>query len=64
MKNNSILSLSAMDVEARFAEINALQPEFLTNNDLEAIAKANAENPDDTISLDDYKLQREQKGTS
>ena len=60
MKNN--ITNSAIEIEARFAEINALEPEIPTNGDLEAIAKAKAENADDTVSLEDYKLQREYSG--
>ena len=51
--------LTAAEMEARFAEINALDPETPTEDDLAAIAKANAENPEDTISLEEYKAQRE-----
>ena len=61
MKNNTSAN-STIDIETRFAEINALEPETPTNEDLEAIAKANAENADDTMSLEDYKLQREYSG--
>ena len=50
------------DIEARFAEINRLEPEAPTQEDLEAIAKANAENPEETVSLEDYKSQREYSG--
>ena len=55
-------SFSSTDLEARFAEINALEPEEPTASDLAAIAKANAERPEDTVSLEDYKLQREYSG--
>ena len=51
-----------MDIEARFAEINAMEPEAPTKEDLEAIAKAKAENPEETVSLEAYKLQREFSG--
>ena len=60
MKNETLKSMT--DIEARFAEINALAPEEPTDEDLEAIAKANAENADETVSLEDYKLQREYSG--
>ena len=53
---------TAAEMEARFAEINALDPETPTEDDLTAIAKANAENPEDTISLEEYKAQREYSG--
>lgn len=51
-----------IDIEARFAEINALEPESPTQEDLEAIERARSESPDDTVSLKDYKLQREYSG--
>ena len=49
-------------MEARFAEINALEPEAPTQDDLDAIARANAESPDDTVTLEEYKAQREYSG--
>lgn len=58
MKKNE----SRIDVEARFAEINALEPETPTEEDLDAITRARAEAPEETISLQDYKLQREYSG--
>ena len=61
MKNETAAD-PAINIEARFAEINALEPETPTKEDLEAIAKASAENPEDTVSLEDYKLQREYSG--
>ena len=60
MKNKTMNP--SIDMEARFAEINALEPESPTDEDLEAIAIARAESADDAISLDDYKLQREYSG--
>ena len=60
MKSKTTTSIS--DVEARFAEINALEPEEPTEEDLEAIARANAERPDETVTLEAYKLQREYSG--
>ena len=51
--------LTASEIEARFSEINALAPETPTQDDLDAIARAGAENPKDTITLEKYKtLQR------
>ena len=58
MKKN----LTASEMEARFAEINALEPEAPTQDDLDAIARANAESPDDTVTLEEYKAQREYSG--
>ena len=51
--------LTASEIETRFLEINALVPETPTQDDLGAIARAGAENPKDTITLEEYKaLQR------
>ena len=50
------------EIEARLAEIDALEAETPTKEDLAAIAAADAENPDDTISLEEYKVQREYSG--
>ena len=58
MKKN----ITASEMEARFAEINALEPEAPTQDDLDAIARANAESPDDTVTLEEYKAQREYSG--
>ena len=52
MKNKSS---AGFDIEARFAEINALEPEVPTKEDLEAIEKAMAENPDNTVTLEEWK---------
>ncbi|MBR4703956.1 MAG: toxin-antitoxin system HicB family antitoxin [Oscillospiraceae bacterium] len=53
---------TAMDLNARFAEINGLEPENPTKEDLEAIARAASEDPEDTITLEEYKQQREYSG--
>ena len=53
---------AASDIEARFAEINALESEVPTQDDLDAIARANAEDPEDTVTLESYKEQREYSG--
>ena len=58
MKND----LTPSEIEARFAEINALDPETPTKEDLDAIAEARKESPEDTISLEEYKAQREYSG--
>lgn len=50
-------------VEARFAEIDAKEPESPTQEDLEAIAKAKAESADDTVTLEDYRASK-RKGTN
>ena len=47
------------EIEACFSEINALAPEAPILDDLDAIARADAESPKDTIALEVYKaLQR------
>ena len=53
---------AASDIEARFVAINALEPEVPTQDDLDAIARANAEDPEDTVTLEAYKEQREYSG--
>ena len=54
--------LTTSEIEARFAEINALEPETPTQDDLDAIARASAERPEDTVTLEEYKAQREYSG--
>ena len=58
MKKN----ITTSEIEARFAEINALEPETPTQDDLDAIARASAESPEDTVTLEEYKAQREYSG--
>jgi predicted HicB family RNase H-like nuclease len=62
MKKSSKTISSTADLEARFVEINAQEPEEPTKEDLEAIAKATAESPEENVSLEEYKLQREYSG--
>ena len=57
-----IKDLSSAEIEARFAQINALEPEEPTEADLEAIQRAKEEDPEETISLEEYKAQREYSG--
>ena len=54
--------ITTSETEARFAEINALEPETPTQDDLDAIARASAESPEDTVTLEEYKAQREYSG--
>jgi len=54
--------ITTSEIEARFAEINALEPETPTQDDLDAIARASAESPEDTVTLEEYKAQREYSG--
>ena len=54
--------LTTSEIEARFAEINALEPEVPTQDDLDAIARASAESPEDAVTLEEYKAQREYSG--
>ena len=50
------------DIERRFEAINALKPEEPTETDLLAIEKAEREDADDAISLEEYKATREYSG--
>lgn len=54
--------LSLDEIEARFAEIDAGETEEPTVEDLEAFAAADAEDPADTVTLDEYKARREYSG--
>lgn len=47
--------LTTSEIEARFSEINALTPEVSAQGDLDTIARANVENPEDTVTLAEYK---------
>ena len=54
--------LTQEEIESRFAQINALTPEEPTEADLEALKAADAEDPADTLTLEEYKTQREYSG--
>ncbi|MBE6032533.1 MAG: toxin-antitoxin system HicB family antitoxin [Clostridiales bacterium] len=54
--------ISPEELERRLDEINAREPEEPTKEDLEAIAKAEEEDPSDTISLKEFKAQKEYSG--
>lgn len=54
--------LSLDEIEARFAEIDAGETEEPTAEDLDAFAAADAEDPMDTVTLDEYKARREYSG--
>lgn len=54
--------LSLDEIQARFAEIDAKETEEPTAKDLSAFAAADAENPADTITLDEDKTRREYSG--
>lgn len=54
--------LTQEEIERRFAEINAQVPEEPTAEDLAAIAEAAAEDPTDTITLEEFRAQREYSG--
>ena len=49
--------LSMEELQKRLAEIDAREPEEPTAEDLAAIAEADAEDPADTITLEEYKAQ-------
>lgn len=54
--------LSLEEIEKRFAEIDAGEPEEPTAEELAAFAKADAEDPAETVTLEAYKQQREYSG--
>lgn len=54
--------LSMDEIEARFAEIDAGETEEPTAEDLVAFTAADAEDPADTITLEEYKARREYSG--
>lgn len=55
-------SLTLEELEKRRAVIDAKQTEEPTAQDLAAFAEADAEDPSDAITLEDYKTQREYSG--
>lgn len=54
--------LSLDEIEKRFAEIDAGETEEPTAEDLAAFAAADAEDPADTVTLEEYKARREYSG--
>lgn len=54
--------LSLDEIETRFAGVDAGKAEEATAEDLAAFAAADAENPADTVTLDEYKARREYSG--
>ncbi len=54
--------LTPEEIEKRFAEINARETEEPTAEDLAAFAEADAEDPAETITLSEYRAQREYSG--
>lgn len=54
--------LTEDEIKKRIAEIEAREPEEPTPEDLAAFAEADAEDPADTITLEDYKAKREYSG--
>ena len=50
------------DFEKRIAAIDAREPEQATPEDIAAFAAADAEDPADAITLDEYKAQKEYSG--
>lgn len=54
--------LTPKEIEKRFEEINAREPEEPTKEDLEAFAKADLESAEDEITLEEYKTQKEYSG--
>lgn len=54
--------LTPKEIEKRFEEINAREPEEPTKEDLEAFTKADLESAEDEITLEEYKAQKEYSG--
>lgn len=54
--------LTADEIEKRLAEIDVREPEEPTSADLAAFAEAEAEDPAETITLEEYRAQREYSG--
>ena len=54
--------LTADEIEKRLAEIDAREPEEPTSADLAAFAEAEAEDPAETITLEEYRAEREYSG--
>ena len=54
--------LTADEIEKQLAEIDAREPEEPTSADLAAFAEAEAEDPAETITLEEYRAQREYSG--
>lgn len=54
--------LSLDEIEKRFAEIDAGEMEDPTPEDLAAFEAADAEDPADTVTLEEYKARREYSG--
>ena len=55
-------SLTPEELEKKRAEIDSRPPEEPTAGDLAALAEADAEDPAATLSLEEYKAQREYSG--
>lgn len=51
--------LTAAEIEARFAEINAKEPETITPEEEASLAKAEAMDDGSTVSLDEFKASLE-----
>lgn len=52
--------LTAAEIEARFAEINAKEPETITPEEEASLAKAEAMDDGSTVSLDEFKASLEE----
>jgi predicted HicB family RNase H-like nuclease len=55
-------ALTLEELEKRQAKIDAREPEEPTPEDLAAFAEADAEDPADAITLEEFKAQREYSG--
>ena len=54
--------LTPEEIEKKFAEINARESEEPTAEDLAAFAEADAEDPSEAITLEEYRAQKEYSG--
>ena len=54
--------LTAEELQKRLAEIEKREPEVPTPEDLAAMAEADAEDPAGTVTLEEYRNQREYSG--
>ena len=54
--------LTNAEIKERFAKIDAREPEEPTAEDLAAFAEAEAEDPAEAVTLEEYRTQRDYSG--
>lgn len=54
--------LTPEEIEKRLSEINMKEPEEPSKEDIAAFANADAEPAEDTVTVEDYKMQKEYSG--